>query len=113
MPIKPLRDFLAIVADELLPETTLIVKAGKGIVESQKQFSRRGRVVAAGPGRLDKAGNLHPCQAKIGDIVRYGEWKYTDLVDPDGGPMITIISDQDVIGIETVGSFRQESVEHV
>lgn len=103
MPIKPMRDFLAIVADELLPETTLIVKAGKNIVESQKQISRRGRVIAAGPGRLDKAGNLHPCQARVGDIVRYGEWKYTDL--RDGDQLVTIISDQDVIGVEMAGSY--------
>ncbi len=104
MPIKPMRDYLAIVADDNLPETALIISAGKGIVESRKQFSRRGRVIAVGPGRVDKQGRLHPCQAKVGDIVRYGEWKYADIgID---GQQVTIISDQDVIGVEEQGAYR-------
>ena len=70
------------------------------IVTNREPFNM-GTVVAVGPGKRDKRGNIKPLDAKAGDSIRYGNGDYlkwpTVKVD---GEEYQIIQEADICWIE-------------
>jgi len=62
-----------------------------------------GEVVAIGPGKRNpKTGNLKPLDVKVGQIVRFMEWKnmFPEWRETPEGPLHIIIQEADIAGIE-------------
>ncbi len=63
----------------------------------------RGEVVAVGPGKRDKKGNLKPLDAKPGDIVAFGDGRfdfYPSHQDTPEGTVYRLIQQADIAFIE-------------
>ena len=86
--IKPLADRVVIVP--LAAETT--TASGIIILDTAKEKTQKGTVVATGPGTKDDA-----ITVKIGDNVLYGKYAGTEL-KLDGGDYI-IMRESDILGI--------------
>ena len=97
--IRPLADRIVVKPDEYLPASdVIVVKVRQGqIIESQKQFGRLGTVLAVGPGKRDKKGNVKPLTLKPGDRVCFGEFLYqgegNDIVMQEAD--VTYVIDED------------------
>ena len=70
------------------------------IVKNREPFNM-GTVVAVGPGKRDKRGNIKPLDAKVGDFIRYGNGDYLKwpTVKHDGQEY-QIIQEADICWIE-------------
>ena len=56
------------------------IKKGKIIIpDSAKEKPQQGKVIAVGPGRLDKDGKRVPLEVKVGDKVIYGKYSGTEI----------------------------------
>jgi chaperonin GroES len=75
MKIKPLDDRVVVEATEAETKT----KGGIVLPEAAKEKPQQGRVVAVGPGRLNKDGERIPPNLKKGDTVVYGKYSGTDV----------------------------------
>lgn len=58
-----------------------------------------GEVVAVGPGKRDKKGNLKPLDVKVGDTVRFGEFRDMFPTYYDGLQKYLIMQEADVAGV--------------
>ena len=98
----PRGDRLLVEPDETIEHASsvgIVVAARDGkIVDSQSQFGRRGKVIAAGPGKRTKKGVILPMAVAPGDIVYYGEFVNTEL-ELDG-KVYNVIQEADVTGVE-------------
>jgi len=96
--LRPKQDYLLIKPLERVQSTVLAV------VSHEKHC--RGVVVACGPGKRDKRGNLKPLDAKPGDTVAFGDGNfdfYPKWHDekPDGtSDVYRIIQEADIVFIE-------------
>ena len=70
------------------------------IVDNKEPFNM-GTVVAVGPGKRDKRGNIKPLDTKVGDFIRYGNGDYLNwpTVKHDGEEY-QIIQEADICWIE-------------
>ena len=77
--IRPLDDRLVVEALEAE------VKTAGGILlpDTAKQKPQRGRVLAAGPGKLKDTGERHVLNVRVGDEVLYGKYSGSE-VEVDG-----------------------------
>ena len=73
--IKPLGD--RVIISPIEPKE--VVKGGIIIPDSAKEKPMQGKVVAAGPGALNKKGERLPMDVKKGDVVLYGKYSGTEL----------------------------------
>jgi chaperonin GroES len=73
--IKPLDDRVVV---EALPAEEK-TKGGIVLPEAAKEKPQQGRVVAVGPGRMNKDGERIPPNLKKGDTVVYGKYSGTDV----------------------------------
>jgi chaperonin GroES len=73
--IKPLDDRVVVEATEAEAKT----KGGIVLPEAAKEKPQQGRVVAVGPGRMNKDGERIPPNLKKGDTVVYGKYSGTDV----------------------------------
>jgi chaperonin GroES len=73
--IKPLDDRVVVEATEAETKT----KGGIVLPEAAKEKPQQGRVVAVGPGRMNKDGERIPPNLKKGDTVVYGKYSGTDV----------------------------------
>ena len=82
---QPRGDRILVKPDPVLEHATatgiVVVPRNGEIVESAKQFGRTGTVVAVGPGKKDKKGNIHPLTVKEGDRIYFGEFIYQQFHD--------------------------------
>ena len=92
--LKPLGDRLVIEAIEQ-DETTA---SGILIPETAKEKPQEGRVLAAGPGRLDDNGKRVAMAVKVGDRVIYGKYSGTE-VDVQGDSFV-ILRESDILAIQ-------------
>ena len=93
MKIKPLSDRILVKRQD--PEET--VRGGIIIPDTAKEKPQEGRVVAAGPGRLDDAGKRVKLEVKKGDHILMGKYAGTE-VKLDGEEHI-IMREEDVLAI--------------
>jgi chaperonin GroES len=93
MKVRPLADRILVKREE--PEET--VRGGIIIPDSAKEKPQEGRVVAAGPGRLDEDGKRVPLEVKKGDRILIGKYAGTE-VKIDGDEHI-ILREDDVLAV--------------
>ena len=93
MKFKPLHDRILVkrLADE---EKS---KGGIIIPDTAQEKPSEGKIVAVGPGTLNKDGKRNPIDVKVGDKVLFSKFS-GDEVKIDGQDLI-IIKEEDVIGI--------------
>jgi chaperonin GroES len=92
--LKPLGDRLVIEAIEQ-DETTA---SGILIPETAKEKPQEGRVLAAGPGRLDDNGKRVAMAVKVGDRVLYAKYGGTEIKLEDNKKVL-ILRESDVLAL--------------
>jgi chaperonin GroES len=70
---------------------------GLYIPDSAQEKPQEGRVIAAGPGRLQKSGELRPLEVKAGDHVLFGKYSGEEM-NLDGAPHL-ILKEEDILAI--------------
>jgi chaperonin GroES len=93
MKLKPLQDRVIVKAVEA--ET----KTASGIVlpDSAKEKPTKGKVIAAGPGKLDDKGKAMELGVRVGDLVYYGKYSGTDV--EVNGEKFVILRESDILGV--------------
>lgn len=93
MKVKPLHDRV------LIKRLEGEEKSAGGIIipDSAKEAPIEGMVVAAGDGRVDDSGKVHPLAVKVGDKVIFSKYGGTD-VKLDGVEHL-IMREEDLLGI--------------
>ena len=67
------------------------------IPDSAKEKPLRGKVLAAGQGKLQDDGKIRPLAVKEGDLVLFGKYVGTEI--KIGGEEQTILREDDILGI--------------
>jgi chaperonin GroES len=76
------------------------------IPDSAKEKPQRGRVIAAGDGKLNEEGKRIPLDVKAGDLVLFG--KYTSQeVKLDGEEYLIMLEDEVLAVIDDVGAMKK------
>lgn len=91
--IRPLDDRVLIKPNQAEDKT----KSGIFLPESAKEKPMLGKVVAAGPGKLDDSGNRASISVKKGDTVVYGKYAGTEI-DIDGTQHM-IVRESELLGV--------------
>lgn len=73
--IRPLRD--RVVAKKVEDEG--VTNYGIFIPDSAKERPQKAEVLAVGEGKLDDNGKVIPMQVKVGDIVIFGKYSYSEV----------------------------------
>jgi chaperonin GroES len=89
--VRPLDDRLVVEPLEAEEKTT----GGILLPDTAKQKPQRGRVLAAGPGKLRDTGERFPLNLKVGDEVLYG--KYSGSEVEVEGRELKILRETDVL----------------
>jgi chaperonin GroES len=92
--LKPLGDRLVIEAIEQEDATA----SGILIPESAKEKPQQGKVLAAGPGRLDDSGKRVTMEVKVGDRVLYAKYAGTEI-KLEGNKKVLILRESDVLAL--------------
>lgn len=90
--IKPLGD--RVVVQRAKAQTS---KGGILLPDSAQEKPREGRIIAAGPGKLNESGQLEPISVAIGDRILFGAYAGTEFKDNDEDYLI--LSEADILGI--------------
>ncbi len=91
MNLKPLADRL--VVEPLEQED--VTSGGIFLPETAKEKPQQGKIVAAGPGRLDEDGKRVALEVKVGDRVLYAKYSGTEIkLD---GKKVLILKESDVL----------------
>ncbi len=93
MKIKPLSDRVLVLRIEEDEETS----GGIIIPDTAKEKPQEGKVVAAGPGRLDEKGKRIPMAVKKNDRILFGKYAGTEI-QIEGVEHI-IMREDDILGI--------------
>lgn len=93
MKLKPLADRVVIKPAEAEEKT----KSGILLPDAAKEKPTRGKVVSAGPGRLDDKGKVMPLSVKAGDTVIYGKYSGTEV--EVGGEKFVIVRESELYGV--------------
>jgi chaperonin GroES len=93
MKIKPLSDRVLVLRIEEDVETS----GGIIIPDTAKEKPQEGKVVAAGPGRLDENGKRIPMSVKKNDRILFGKYAGTEI-QIEGVEHI-IMREDDILGI--------------
>ncbi len=78
-------------------EEAEMTASGIFIPDTAKEKQNKGRILAVGPGKRDKAGNLFPMDVKVGDIVLFGKWGGNEVKIK--GKEYLLMKDDDIYGI--------------
>jgi chaperonin GroES len=74
-----------------------MTKSGIVLPDTAKEKPQEGKIIAAGPGRLNDDGKREPMDVKTGDIVLYAKYAGTEFkVD---GEELLIVSQKDILAI--------------
>ncbi len=93
MNLKPLADRL--VVEPLEQED--VTAGGIFLPETAKEKPQQGKVVAAGPGRVDDDGKRVNMEVKVGDRVLYAKYSGTEIkLD---GKKVLILREADVLAV--------------
>jgi chaperonin GroES len=75
VPIKPLNDYVVLVAEEAEAKT----KSGLYLPAAAKEKPQAAKVVAVGPGKVGDDNERIPLQVQVGDRVIYGGYSNTEV----------------------------------
>jgi chaperonin GroES len=84
-----------------------VSKGGIIIPDTAKEKPHEGEIIAAGPGKVNKAGNLKPMDVKVGDRVIYA--KYTGSEIKVEGEKYLIMPESDILAIKVTGEAAKTS----
>jgi len=93
MNIKPLADRVVIEPieqDEVTP-------GGIILPETAKEKPQQGKIVAAGPGRIDEKGKRVDMEVKVGDKVLYAKYSGTEI--KQDGKKLLILRESDILAV--------------
>jgi chaperonin GroES len=93
MNLKPLADRLVVEPSEQEEVTA----GGIILPETAKEKPQQGKVLAAGPGRLDEDGKRVAMEVKVGDRVLYAKYSGTEIKLE--GAKVLILRESDVLAI--------------
>ena len=93
--IKPLED--RVLVQPIEAETT--TASGLVIPDTAKEKPQEGKVVAAGPGRIDDKGNRVPMDLAEGDIVIFSKYGGTEV--RYGGVDYLLLNARDILAVVT------------
>ena len=93
MKLKPLSDRVIVKQTEAEEKT----RSGILLPDAAKEKPTRGKVIAAGPGKLDDNGKRLALNVRAGDNIVYGKYSGTD-VEIDGQKFV-ILRESDILGI--------------
>ena len=93
MKIKPLNDRILVLRIEEEQKTA----GGIYIPDTAKEKPLEGKVVAAGPGKIDDKGNRAPIAVKVNDKVLFGKYAGTEI--KLNGVEHLIMREDDILGI--------------
>jgi chaperonin GroES len=93
MKLKPLADRVIVRQSEAEEKTA----TGILLPDTAKEKPTRGKVIAAGPGKLDDNGKPMEIGVRVGDTIYYGKYSGTD-VTIDGDKLV-ILRESDILGI--------------
>lgn len=91
--LKPLGD--RVIVKQTAAETK--TKSGILLPDSAKEKPTSGKVIAAGPGKLDDNGKRHEVGVKVGETIYYGKYSGTD-VEVEGEKFV-ILRESDILGV--------------
>ncbi len=91
--VKPLDDRVLVLPDEAETQTA----SGIYLPEGAKEKPQTGKIVAAGPGKLDDTGKRVAMNVKVGDTVLYGKYSGTEI-DIDGDEY-KIMRESELLGV--------------
>ena len=93
MKIRPLQD--RVIVKRL--EAKDVVKGGIIIPDTAKEKPQEGEVIAVGPGKVSKEGNLQAMNVKAGDRILFGKYAGTDVKLDD--EEYIIMREDDILGV--------------
>ncbi len=93
MKLRPLQDRVIVKQSEAEEKTA----SGIVLPDTAKEKPTKGKVVSAGPGKLDDNGKPMTLSVKAGDVVFYGKYSGTD-VEVDGEKFV-ILRESDILGV--------------
>lgn len=91
--LRPLADRVIVKQTEAEEKT----KSGLYLPDAAKEKPTKGKVIAAGPGKLDDKGKHMEVGVRAGDTVYYGKYSGTD-VEVDGEKFV-ILRESDILGV--------------
>jgi chaperonin GroES len=91
--IKPLGD--RVVVEPIEREET--TASGLVLPETAKEKPQEGKVIAAGPGRLNEDGTRLPLEVKVGDRVLYAKYAGTEFKMND--KKYLILGEKDILAV--------------
>jgi chaperonin GroES len=94
MKLKPLGDRLIVRRFEAEEKTT----GGIILPDNAKNKPQKGKVIAAGPGKLLKDGSRRSLQVKEGDTVIFTSWAGDEFKER-GGDAILVMREEDVLAV--------------
>ena len=97
--VKPL-------GNRVVVERSKVKKTKWGILlpDTAQEKPKEGKVIAAGPGKINDDGELEPTSVKVGDSVLFGSYAGTPITvegtisDSDEGELL-ILSEDEILGI--------------
>ncbi len=93
MKVRPLNDRLLVVR----VEEEQASRGGIIIPDAAKEKSMEGRVIAAGPGKIDETGKRTPMEIKAGDRILFSKYAGTEIkID---GVEHLFMREDDILGI--------------
>jgi len=93
MNIRPLDDRLVVKQAEAETKTA----SGIFLPEGAKEKPTRGKVIAAGPGKMLDSGKRAPIAVSVGDEVYYGKYAGTEVKVND--EKFVILRESDLLGV--------------
>jgi chaperonin GroES len=91
--LKPLADRLVVEP----VEQEEVTASGIILPETAKERPQKGKILAAGPGRLDEDGKRIPMEVKVGDTVLYAKYGGTEIKLED--KKYLILKESDVLAV--------------
>ncbi len=93
MNLKPLADRLVVEPSEQEEVTA----GGIILPETAKEKPQQGKIIAAGPGRVDDEGKRVNMEVKVGDRVLYAKYSGTEIkLD---GKKVLILKESDILAV--------------
>jgi chaperonin GroES len=93
MKLKPLADRVIVKQTEAEEKTA----SGIFLPDAAKEKPTKGKIIAAGPGRIDDNGKHLAMNVKEGDVVYYGKYAGTE-VEVEGTKYV-ILRESDLLGV--------------
>jgi chaperonin GroES len=94
MKLKPIGDRLVVRRLEATEKTS----GGIILPDAAKKKPQRGKVLAAGPGKVLKTGVRRPLQVKEGDTVIFTSWAGDEFKER-GGDEILVMREEDILAV--------------